>query len=149
MDKQIQAKPSIYRDITFRSRLEARWAVYLDLRGIEWEYEPFTYIYTNEAFPSARERYTPDFYWVHNKQVTVLEVKPKYPNRDTIKHLQAIAVLLKEEETKPISFLLGYGSIYQSLVPQMLKLGKRLQFVPITTHQKRLFHEAARYRFDL
>jgi hypothetical protein len=30
-----------YRGATFRSRLEARWAAYFDLRGWPWVYEPW------------------------------------------------------------------------------------------------------------
>lgn len=29
-----------YKNILFRSRLEARWAAYFDLLGLYWEYEP-------------------------------------------------------------------------------------------------------------
>jgi hypothetical protein len=31
--------PTMYKGIQFRSRLEARWAVFFDTLGIEWEYE--------------------------------------------------------------------------------------------------------------
>jgi len=34
------AIPTAYNGINFRSRLEARWAVFFDLTGLEWEYEP-------------------------------------------------------------------------------------------------------------
>ncbi len=37
------ALPTKYAGITFRSRLEARWAVFFDTLGIEWEYEPQGY----------------------------------------------------------------------------------------------------------
>jgi hypothetical protein len=48
-----------YKGYRFRSRLEARWAVFFDEAGIKWEYEP-------EGFelPSGK-RYLPDFR-VHN-----------------------------------------------------------------------------------
>lgn len=44
-----------YKGYRFRSRLEARWAVFFDTAGIKWEYEP-------EGFelPSGR-KYLPDF----------------------------------------------------------------------------------------
>lgn len=35
--------PTMYKGINFRSRLEARWAVFFDTLGIEWEYEPQGY----------------------------------------------------------------------------------------------------------
>jgi hypothetical protein len=31
---------TFYRGYRFRSRLEARWAVFMDAAGIVWEYEP-------------------------------------------------------------------------------------------------------------
>jgi hypothetical protein len=31
--------PTMYKGVKFRSRLEARWAIYLDYFGIEWYYE--------------------------------------------------------------------------------------------------------------
>ena len=44
-----------YAGVRFRSRLEARWAVFFDTVGIQWEYEP-------EAFRlSDGSGYLPDF----------------------------------------------------------------------------------------
>lgn len=40
MEYNIKAHPTPYRGITFRSRLEARWAAFFDLAGWRWEYEP-------------------------------------------------------------------------------------------------------------
>ncbi|MBC7149019.1 MAG: hypothetical protein H5U22_06535 [Rhizobium sp.] len=37
----IKAIPTLYNHVQFRSRLEARWAAFFDLAGIEWDYEPF------------------------------------------------------------------------------------------------------------
>lgn len=51
----IPALPTRHAGVLFRSRLEARWAVFFDHLGIRWEYEP-------EGFrlPSG-EGYLPDF----------------------------------------------------------------------------------------
>lgn len=47
---------TLYKGCRFRSRLEARWAVFFDSIGIEWEYEP-------EGFKLPNgENYLPDFY---------------------------------------------------------------------------------------
>lgn len=53
--KSIKPIETEYSGVRFRSRLEARWAVFFDALGISWEYEP-------EGFelPSGR-RYLPDF----------------------------------------------------------------------------------------
>lgn len=47
---------TVYRGYRFRSRLEARWAVFFDSLGLRWEYEP-------EGFEfSDGTRYLPDFF---------------------------------------------------------------------------------------
>ncbi len=48
-------KPTSYRGILFRSRLEARWAVFFDALDIGWEYEPETFELDDG------HQYTPDF----------------------------------------------------------------------------------------
>lgn len=42
MAKSFTGIPTTYKGIKFRSRLEARWAAYFDLRddGLKWAYEP-------------------------------------------------------------------------------------------------------------
>lgn len=37
---EIKAIETIYNGYKFRSRLEARWAVFFDEAGIEYQYEP-------------------------------------------------------------------------------------------------------------
>lgn len=65
----IKAIPTRYRGYHFRSRLEARWAVFFDALGIEWEYEP-------EGFelPDGT-RYLPDFWLPTIEGGTWVEVK--------------------------------------------------------------------------
>lgn len=53
-DETIQAIETSYAGCRFRSRLEARWAVFFDHLGIEWEYEP-------QGFTTPAGRYLPDF----------------------------------------------------------------------------------------
>jgi hypothetical protein len=50
----IKAIETRYKGYRFRSRLEARWAVFFDSLGIEWEYEP-------EGFELPSGFYLPDF----------------------------------------------------------------------------------------
>lgn len=52
--KKIRAIETSYAGCRFRSRLEARWAVFFDKLGIEWEHEP-------EGFETSAGRYLPDF----------------------------------------------------------------------------------------
>jgi len=71
--KAIQTR---YAGHYFRSRLEAKWAVFFDALGIEWEYEPEGYEFSNGR------RYLPDFYLPACG--TWIEVKgdPRYYDRD-------------------------------------------------------------------
>jgi hypothetical protein len=59
-----------YKGYRFRSRLEARWAVFFDSLGIEWVYEP-------EGFElSDGSRYLPDFWLPSFSGGMWAEVKP-------------------------------------------------------------------------
>jgi hypothetical protein len=61
-----------YKGYAFRSRLEARWAVFFDHLGIRWDYEP-------EGFELGNGlRYLPDF-WLPDWGMWV-EVKPGEPD---------------------------------------------------------------------
>ena len=68
----IKAIETEYKGYLFRSRLEARWAVFFDALGIEWEYEP-------EGFDCDGIWYLPDFYLPGLE--TWIEVKPKTDHR--------------------------------------------------------------------
>ena len=69
MSEKNKIKPieTIYNGYKFRSRLEARWAVFFDHAGIAYEYEP-------EGFTSDGECYLPDFYLPRAN--VYVEVKP-------------------------------------------------------------------------
>lgn len=64
--KPIETRYSGYR---FRSRLEARWAVYFDALGIRWEYE-------KEGYQLPSGWYLPDFYLPMRKMF--IEIKPGF-----------------------------------------------------------------------
>jgi hypothetical protein len=51
----MKALPTKYDGITFRSRNEARWAIFFDVMGIKWTYEEQGYKLSNG------ETYLPDF----------------------------------------------------------------------------------------
>lgn len=72
-----------YKGYRFRSRLEARWAVFFDAMGIHWEFEP-------EGYRDAHGRcYLPDFKLAGNRYV---EIKPNYhgePFDETLATLRA------------------------------------------------------------
>jgi hypothetical protein len=62
-----------YRGYLFRSRLEARWAVFMDAVGIPYEYEA-------QGFDLNGIRYLPDF-WLP-MQRAFLEIKPYLPQAE-------------------------------------------------------------------
>ncbi|MEU9797075.1 hypothetical protein AB0E27_42150 [Streptomyces sparsogenes] len=66
----IRAIETSYAGHRFRSRLEARWAVFFDKMGIRWEYEPQGYAVGPD---SERKPYLPDF-WLPKEKLWV-EVK--------------------------------------------------------------------------
>jgi len=55
----IKAIETRYKGYRFRSRLEARWAVFFERLGIEWEYEPQGF--EREGLDGDTIRYLPDF----------------------------------------------------------------------------------------
>lgn len=61
------------RGINFRSRVEAKWATFFDLLGLDWSYEPYDL-----------EGYIPDFILVFDKMELLVEVKYEliYENLD-------------------------------------------------------------------
>jgi len=59
MLNEIKAKPTNYKNVLFRSRLEAKWAIFFDELGIKWEYEPE---YGDVEFGGFLIQYKPDFY---------------------------------------------------------------------------------------
>lgn len=64
----IKAISTIYNGYKFRSRLEAKWAVYFDALRIKYEYEPEGYVFNDGTC------YLPDFYLPQME--AYFEVKP-------------------------------------------------------------------------
>ncbi len=98
----IKAIETQYQGYRFRSRLEARWAVFFDALGIKWEYEKEGYDLGELGW------YLPDF-WLPDKQVWV-EVKPQMPS---------------EEESEKIRALVAgtecYGGICLTNIPESIR----------------------------
>jgi hypothetical protein len=65
---KLKAIETRYRGYRFRSRLEARWAVFMDALGVRWEFEP-------EGYNLDGEWYLPDF-WLPDLRA-FLEIKPR------------------------------------------------------------------------
>lgn len=81
-----------YKGYRFRSRLEARWAYFMDLAGIEWEYEKEGYHLGDAGL------YLPDFFCSSEEQSGIAgsgvwyEIKGSTPSHEELQKLQMLAV---------------------------------------------------------
>lgn len=81
-----------YAGYHFRSRLEARWAVFFDTMKIKWQYEPEGYVLENG------EWYLPDFLL---EDSLYAEVKPAEPTQEDWSKIKSFA------QEMPIVLLIG------------------------------------------
>lgn len=156
MSKQpIEPKPTQYGNILFRSRLEARWAVFLDFTEnvINWQYEPKTFKLPNGW------TYTPDFRVKicgddeHNLpavETFYMEVKPKVITS------QYRRILAKFSFQHSIQILMVQGDFYREASPiaSHMYLGKQRTIVPLRfdavfKNVSRGYYHAHHFRFDL
>lgn len=73
---KIESKPTIYKGVLFRSRLEVAWAKFFDERSIAWEYEKQSFDFGDGT------GYLPD-YWFPDLGVWG-EVKPTVLDREAL-----------------------------------------------------------------
>lgn len=79
---------TIYKGRRFRSRLEARWAIFFDAIDIGWEYE-------TEGFQIANTKYLTDFKLLSfgsTKVELFVEIKPRKPSLDEIKKCYEVSI---------------------------------------------------------
>lgn len=81
-DGAFRVLPTEYAGFTFRSRTEARWAVFFDALNLKWDYE-------REGFEFNGQRYLPDFWLAELDRW--LEVKGTVPTRDEKEKAQWLA----------------------------------------------------------
>lgn len=79
MANKIKAIETRYKGYRFRSRLEARWAVFFDTLGVKWEYEPEGYDLGEAGW------YLPDFWLPEQEYQCWIEVKGVASREDCIK----------------------------------------------------------------
>lgn len=83
---------TVYHDTTFRSRTEARWAVFFDVLKIKWEYE-------KEGYELDCGRYLPDFWLPYTENYKCkyihagewIEIKGQYPSKKEIKKMLSLS----------------------------------------------------------
>lgn len=100
---RIKPIETTYNGCKFRSRLEARWAVFFDSLGISWEYE-------KEGYHLDEFKYLPDF-WLPDYQYW-LEVKGTTPTQEEIKKCQ----LLQELSGFPVVLAVGQPHMNRNTV---------------------------------
>jgi hypothetical protein len=80
----IKAIETRYKGYRFRSRLEARWAVFFDALGIKWEYEKEGYDLGEAGY------YLPDF-WVNlGERNYIFDIKSVYPSSEEIEKIRKL-----------------------------------------------------------
>jgi hypothetical protein len=89
MINKITPIETIYNGYRFRSRLEARWAVFFDNLDIQYEYEKDGYDLGNEGW------YLPDFYLPNMRSGMFIEVKPMEEDSDNSIASKKIEALTK------------------------------------------------------
>lgn len=116
----MKALETEYKGFRFRSRLEARWAVFMDAMGVRYEYEP-------EAYDLDGLFYLPDFWLPQMK--AYLEIKPECPTEEEAakaarlaKHTGADVFILRGAPEVPDFCCYGDGP-YQAEVFSWLEDG--------------------------
>lgn len=94
----MKAIETVYNGYRFRSRLEARWAVFFNVAGIKYEYEP-------EGFDLGSKWYLPDFYLTGFD--LYVEIKPSHMSDDLKKKCESLCNLFRNKTGA--SILLCYG----------------------------------------
>lgn len=94
----MKALETTYRGINYRSRTEARWAVFLDELRVAYSYEP-------EGFDLGGDWYLPDF-WLPTPGVW-LEVKGVEPTERE----RRVAVALAKASRCPVAIAVGAPSL--------------------------------------
>lgn len=96
-----------YKGYAFRSRLEARWAVFFDYLNIDWEYEMEGFEFKDGT------KYLPDF-WLETVNMWA-EVKAKEFTKEELKKAQNLA----KESNFPVLMLIGTPKrkVYKAIEP--------------------------------
>lgn len=105
--QKISAIPTLYKGFHFRSRSEARWAVFFDTFGLEWRYE-------QEGFNVNGSLYLPDF-WLPHLRVW-FEVKGEEPTEEEIEKAENLT------KASGLDLYFGWGVVGDPENGQLLKI---------------------------
>lgn len=129
----VKAIETTYKGYRFRSRLEARWAVFFDALGVGWQYEP-------QGFTNGADTYLPDFYLPESKTWVEVKGDPKALQSDwqrMVRLLDGCGVLPDFENSAG-----GYGGrglLVLRDVPPQIRTGTWVH--PMVRHRKGLQKE--------
>lgn len=96
MEYKIKAIPTLYKGLTFRSRLEATWAAFFDNLGWTWRHEPFDldgWVPDFEIETSIKERLLVEVKPINLTKINRNKIE-ETPYRKVINHLDNFNVLL-------------------------------------------------------
>ncbi|MCA1784046.1 MAG: hypothetical protein ABR616_18015 [Dermatophilaceae bacterium] len=141
----IKAIETRYAGCRFRSRLEARWAVFFDRVGIAWEYEPqgFHLGYRLMLHEGPGFQYLPDF-WLPGLDVWV-EVKGSLSPGEVLSLLEIAASLGVGDDGGCARDAGGKDLVVLGPVPDPTGEG---QVAPTRLHMHKGNLHAAAFRFD-
>jgi len=91
MSDEIRPIPTRYGGDDFRSRLEARWAMFFDALGMPWKYEM-------EGYDLAGIWYLPDF-WLPNQSYWI-EIKPPLADGEGVSHSYISRLMMLSDYTE-------------------------------------------------
>jgi hypothetical protein len=104
----MKARPTTYKGVDMRSRLEAGFAQWLDQHNVRWEYEP-------KAFADENGQYLPDFLlrdlWVFGETADVyVEVKPRISHEVLREVTARMPIIWRSEPNAALVLVAGEGS---------------------------------------
>jgi hypothetical protein len=103
---------TVYQGYRFRSRLEARWAVFFDALGVAWDYEL-------QGFDLGGVRYLPDF-WLSTVRMWA-EVKPVPFTPEEVRKCE----LLADASERPVLKLVGVPTFRSYWAVEPSEAGER------------------------
>lgn len=140
----MKAIPTRYGGCLFRSRLEARWAVFFDALKIVWRYEPEGFLLAGGV------HYLPDFFLPgFDTRGLYVEVKPlggDFSKARAFALESDTPILLAEDEPKAGEFLvLGHGRFHGALhfgevVAEPVAFNAKYLTGGVNAHEYRLYY---------
>lgn len=144
----IAPKPTTLGKHKFRSRLEARWAIFFEYHRLihQWVYEPGVVYLPNG------QKYTTDFLIKYGHSLLMIEVKPSEPTAETIETLASAHEVFLVRNRSPL--ILVYGDFFSGKIDDLtsINLAEPTKKVPLSrtfAASDEAYAAATAYRFDL